>query len=153
MQERQATRQMAILEDDDLFARAISGYRDAFLIEHSHLPESERNQLWNQRLSPFLDASGASNYQRAHPVPARQKGPSLGSFGKRARQDAFRISHGSGTPSAKRRVTVCALRFRFRFPASVFAFRSPVPDERELPPPKDFGLTIGRLRTLGCLWS
>ncbi|KAJ6134714.1 hypothetical protein N7523_001036 [Penicillium sp. IBT 18751x] len=73
--------------DDELFTRAISGYRDAFLVRHSHLPEFERNRLWRQRISAFID----------HPEKP----------GKRSRQDATprTLPSGSGLPQAKRRAT------------------------------------------------
>ncbi|KAJ5091082.1 hypothetical protein NUU61_005952 [Penicillium alfredii] len=81
--------------DDELFTRAISGYRDAFLVQHSHLPEPQRHQLWSQRLSQFIPA-------RAHDyLPS-------GNSGKRTRQDATPRtlpSPGSGLPRAKRRAT------------------------------------------------
>jgi len=79
---------------DELFTRAISGYREAFLVRHSHLPESERNRLWRRRISDFID----------------QDGPEKPS--KRARQDATprtlpsASGSGLGLPQAKRRATV-----------------------------------------------
>ncbi|EAW24495.1 uncharacterized protein NFIA_040710 [Aspergillus fischeri NRRL 181] len=51
----------ALREDDDLFTRAISGYRKAFLLRHNHLPESDRNQLWIQRLNQFMPACNNNN--------------------------------------------------------------------------------------------
>lgn len=76
--------------DDELFTRAISGYREAFLVRHSHLPESERNRLWRRRISAFIDQDG----------PEKP--------GKRSRQDATprTLPSGSGLPQAKRRATV-----------------------------------------------
>ncbi|KAJ5625359.1 hypothetical protein N7510_001668 [Penicillium lagena] len=84
------------LADDELFTRAISGYREAFLVQHSHLSESERNQLWSQRLSQFLPANDDDD-----------EGPTGGKSGKRTRQDTPRTlpSSGSGLPQAKRRAT------------------------------------------------
>ncbi|CAL5867141.1 uncharacterized protein PFLUO_LOCUS1353 [Penicillium psychrofluorescens] len=85
------------LADDELFTRAISGYREAFLVQHSHLSESERNQLWSQRLSQFLPANNDD------------EGTTGGKSGKRTRQDAATPrtlpSSGSGLPHAKRRAT------------------------------------------------
>lgn len=74
--------------DDELFTRAISGYRDAFLVRHSNLPEFERNRLWRQRISAFID----------HPEKP----------GKRSRHDATprTLPSSSGLPQAKRRATV-----------------------------------------------
>ncbi|KAL4746082.1 hypothetical protein BDW72DRAFT_185676 [Aspergillus terricola var. indicus] len=45
--------------NDDLFTRAVSKYRDAFLEQHSHLAEDERLRLWTQQLPQFID--GTSN--------------------------------------------------------------------------------------------
>lgn len=45
--------------DNDLFTRAVSKYRDAFLEQHSHLAEDERLRLWTQQLPQFID--GTSN--------------------------------------------------------------------------------------------
>lgn len=87
-------RDMALQADEELFKSAISGYRDAFLVRHSHLPESERNRLWSQQLSQF--------------IPVDDKDTVLGKSGKRTRQDATpRTLLGSGPPQAKRRATVC----------------------------------------------
>ncbi|KAL3475863.1 hypothetical protein BJX99DRAFT_258944 [Aspergillus californicus] len=44
---------------DDLFNRAINGYRDDSVEQHSYFPEGERNQIWNQRLSQFSPAKTA----------------------------------------------------------------------------------------------
>ncbi|KAL3473353.1 hypothetical protein BJX99DRAFT_199608 [Aspergillus californicus] len=95
--------------DDELFTRAISGYRDVFLDQHSHLSEAERNHLWSQRLSQFIPATTAV----APTTPAYR--PVSGSSilgqdtsensGKRTRQDTPRTLPGSGPPPAKRRVT------------------------------------------------
>lgn len=85
--------------DDELFTRAMTGYRQAFLVRHSHLPESERNDLWKQRISQFIPAI---DYE---PIAAPSGNP-----GKRTRQDATPRtlpSSGSGLPQAKRRATVC----------------------------------------------
>jgi hypothetical protein len=42
---------------DELFTNAISGYREAFLVQHSHLSESERNELWIEQLSQCIPAA------------------------------------------------------------------------------------------------
>ncbi|CAI7636737.1 unnamed protein product [Penicillium glandicola] len=86
------------LDDDELFTSAISGYREAFLVQHSHLSESERNQLWIERLSQFIPVSNDldTNWQSA------------GSLGKRTRQDATPRTlpySDAGLPQAKRRAT------------------------------------------------
>lgn len=110
---------MAITKaDDELFTRAISGYRDAFLVEYSHLPESERNELWGRRLQQFLAAPPSPNSPRVrrgsgtfgHGSATREK-PT-----KRIRQDnssrtlpGSGSGSGSGLPLAKRRATVCDL--------------------------------------------
>lgn len=102
---------MAITKaDDELFTRAISGYRDAFLVEHSHLPEPERNELWSRRLRQFMTAPDTSTPHQAHDSGTFGHGAStLEKSGKRTRQDTSRIPTGSGPPLAKRRVTVCDL--------------------------------------------
>ncbi|OGE50799.1 hypothetical protein PENARI_c015G05127 [Penicillium arizonense] len=81
------------LADDELFTRAISGYREVFLVQHSHLSESEQIQLWRERLGQFM--------------PAPQDEP-VGKPGKRSRQDATPRTIppcDSGLPRAKRRAT------------------------------------------------
>ncbi|EKV06396.1 hypothetical protein PDIG_77630 [Penicillium digitatum PHI26] len=89
---------MTLNLDDELFTSAISGYHEAFLVQYSHLPESERNQLWIERLSQFI------------PVPDNQDSnwqPAEG-MGKRARQDATPRTlpySDSGISQAKRRAT------------------------------------------------
>ncbi|KAJ5528299.1 hypothetical protein N7513_012458 [Penicillium frequentans] len=81
-------------DEDELFNRAISGYREAFLVRYSHLPEEQRNQLWSHRISPFIPA-----IERNDATP--------GITGKRTRQDAIprTVPSGSGLPQAKRRAT------------------------------------------------
>ncbi|KAJ5349495.1 hypothetical protein N7541_007222 [Penicillium brevicompactum] len=84
------------LADDELFTSAISGYREAFLVQHSHLSEPERNQLWIERLSQFIPSHDRNDW-----TPA-------GSLGKRSRQDATPRTLPSsdlGLPQAKRRAT------------------------------------------------
>lgn len=106
------------MADDELFTRAISGYRDAFLDRHSHLPESERNELWSQRLSQFMTTTASSSISSVasssyRPVPGsglpEDGGAALEKSGKRLRQDTPRTLPGSGLPPPKRRVTVCDL--------------------------------------------
>lgn len=96
--------------DDDLFTRAISGYRDVFLDQHSHLPESERLQLWSQRLSQFLPPTAVPPTTPAYRPVAGCNIPgqdtSSEKSGKRTRQDTPRTLPGSGLPPTKRRVTV-----------------------------------------------
>ncbi|KAJ5081106.1 hypothetical protein N7456_013344 [Penicillium angulare] len=75
--------------DDELFDSVMTGYREAFLVRYSHLPETELSQLWSNRISPF--------------IPAIDRKP-----GKRTRQDASTprtLPSGSGLPQAKRRAT------------------------------------------------
>ncbi|KAJ5781335.1 hypothetical protein N7457_006495 [Penicillium paradoxum] len=86
------------INDDALFTSAISSYREAFLVQHSNLPESERNRLWIQQLSPFIPAS---NDRDTNWLPA-------GNLGKRTRPDATPRTlpnPDSGLPRAKRRAT------------------------------------------------
>ncbi|KAJ5555859.1 hypothetical protein N7535_008290 [Penicillium sp. DV-2018c] len=86
------------LSDDELFTSAISSYREAFLDQHSHLPESERTQLWLERLSQFIPISNNQDTSCE----------SAGSLGKRTRQDATPRTLPyleSGLPRSKRRAT------------------------------------------------
>ncbi|KAL4874020.1 hypothetical protein BDV12DRAFT_181894 [Aspergillus spectabilis] len=97
------------MADDELFTRAISGYRDAFLDQRSHLPEAERIQLWSQRLSQFMPTTAVSPTTPAYrPVPGSSilgNDSSSEKSGKRTRQDTPRTLPGSGLPPTKRRVT------------------------------------------------
>ncbi|KAL4920763.1 hypothetical protein BDW62DRAFT_163755 [Aspergillus aurantiobrunneus] len=96
-------------DDDELFTRAISGYRDVFLDQHSHLPEPERMQLWSQRLSQFMPTTAVSPTTSAYrPVPGSSilgQNTSTEKSGKRTRRDTPRTLPGSGLPPTKRRVT------------------------------------------------
>ncbi|OQE36722.1 hypothetical protein PENCOP_c011G02797 [Penicillium coprophilum] len=88
---------MTVNLDDELFTSAISGYREAFLVQHSNLSEDERNQLWIERLSQFIPAKDRDTNWR----------PAAG-LGKRTRQDATPRTlpySDSGLPRAKRRAT------------------------------------------------
>ncbi|KAL4900738.1 hypothetical protein BDW74DRAFT_92753 [Aspergillus multicolor] len=97
------------MADDDLFTRAINGYRDAFLDQHAHLPETERNQLWSQRLSQFMPTNTVTPSTPAYrPVSGSSilgHGTSSEKSGKRTRQETPRTLPGSGLPPTKRRVT------------------------------------------------
>ncbi|KAL1964845.1 hypothetical protein VTN77DRAFT_6347 [Rasamsonia byssochlamydoides] len=101
--------------DDELFTRAISSFRDYFLVQHAHLPESERNQLWTQRLSQFMTPSATSDGTST--APGNTSGittttnshqgvcsSSSDNLGKRTRQDVPRTVPGAPSP-AKRRAT------------------------------------------------
>ncbi|KAL4980966.1 hypothetical protein BDW66DRAFT_1764 [Aspergillus desertorum] len=98
------------IADDELFTRAISGYRDAFLEQHAHLPESERNQLWSQRLSQFMPTTTAVSptspaYRPVSGSSILGHNTSSEKSGKRTRQETPRTLPGSGLPPTKRRVT------------------------------------------------
>ncbi|KAL3497153.1 hypothetical protein BJX62DRAFT_231766 [Aspergillus germanicus] len=98
------------MADDELFTRAISGYRDVFLDQYSHLPEEQRNQLWSQKLSQFMPPTAVSPTAPAYrPVSGSsilgQNTTSSEDSGKRTRQDTPRTLPGSGPPPTKRRVT------------------------------------------------
>lgn len=84
------------IADDDLFTRAVSGYRDAFWDRHQHLSEAERNLAWSQRLSQFMTDGNASTSKTS-------PGPSPDTLGKRTRQGPRTVE----VSSAKRRATVC----------------------------------------------
>lgn len=103
---------MAVSMDDDLlFTKAISGFRDAFMIQYAHLPESHRNQLWSQRLSQFLPTS-TTGCESGHSAPEAgflDHSCSLLDTGKRPRPDTPRTIPDYGLPPAKRRATVCDL--------------------------------------------
>ncbi|KAI3293248.1 hypothetical protein DTO002I6_4899 [Penicillium roqueforti] len=90
---------MTVNLDDELFTSAISGYHEAFLVQHSHLPEDERNQLWIERLSQFIPTNDRdSNWQPA------------GSLGKRNRQDATPRTLPCSFSSRSRLLTSTAIR-------------------------------------------
>ncbi|KAL2833975.1 hypothetical protein BJY01DRAFT_89462 [Aspergillus pseudoustus] len=98
------------MADDELFTRAISGYRDVFLDQYSHLPEEQRNQLWSEKLSQFMSPTAVSPTTPAYrPVSGSsilgQDTTSSEETGKRTRQDTPRTLPGSGLPPTKRRVT------------------------------------------------
>ncbi|OKL62845.1 hypothetical protein UA08_01817 [Talaromyces atroroseus] len=87
---------------DDLFTRAVSGYRDVFWNQHQHLSESERNRLWTQRLSQFITNESASSSKDFSAQLTTGSPPDT--LGKRTRQGAPRTV--SEVPSsAKRRAT------------------------------------------------
>lgn len=147
---------MAITKaDDELFTRAISGYRDAFLVEFSHLPESERNELWSRRLQQFL-TTPVSNIPKVRGSGTFGHDISTSKSAKRARQDTASRTlpgsgSGSGLPLAKRQATVCDLGLLsppslclsvFPFCSTCATSLSPRQQSLDCPP----GLTLGRLR-------
>jgi hypothetical protein len=110
-------------DDEQLFTRAMTSYREAFLVRHAHLPESQRHDLWRQQITRFIPA--IENNSAPPQVLPLTGGPS-GISGKRTRQDATPRTvpaadaaaasstgfgsgsgSGSGPPQAKRRATVC----------------------------------------------
>ncbi|KAF3391703.1 hypothetical protein F1880_007911 [Penicillium rolfsii] len=110
-------------DDEQLFARAMTSYREAFLVRHAHLPESQRHQLWRQQLTRFIPV--IENDPSVPPQVLPQTGGPSGISGKRTRQDATPrtlpaadaasaaaaaasstgLGSGSGPPQAKRRAT------------------------------------------------
>ncbi|KAL3467309.1 hypothetical protein BJX64DRAFT_274018 [Aspergillus heterothallicus] len=99
------------MADDELFTRAISGYRDVFLDQYSHLPEEQRNQLWSEKLSQFMPPTTVSPTTPAYrpisgsSILGQNTTSSSEDSGKRTRQDTPRTLPGSGLPPTKRRVT------------------------------------------------
>ncbi|PLB37112.1 uncharacterized protein BDW47DRAFT_40000 [Aspergillus candidus] len=97
----------ATMANDDMFSTTISMYRDYFMDQHSHLSESERNQLWSQRLSSFIPTTASSSSYR--PVPGSDfldlDASPCEKSGKRTRQETPRTLPVSGPPPTKRRVT------------------------------------------------
>ncbi|EGD85909.1 hypothetical protein H112_06829 [Trichophyton rubrum D6] len=90
------------LSNDELFDTVLSSSRDAFWQEHSHLPEHHRQQLWSQRLEPFMTTPNQQpNYTHV-------KGPSVdetsGLSGKRS-CEAMNPNSTSGRHTSKRRAT------------------------------------------------
>ncbi|CEJ57851.1 hypothetical protein PMG11_06529 [Penicillium brasilianum] len=99
-------------DDEQLFTRAMTSYREAFLVRHAHLPESQRHQLWTRQLSQFIPAidneptpapvlsSGKRTRQDATPrtLPAAEAASASSGFGSGS-------GSGSGPPQAKRRAT------------------------------------------------
>ncbi|KAJ5937572.1 hypothetical protein N7454_003914 [Penicillium verhagenii] len=67
-------------DEDELFTRAISGYREAFLVRYSHLPEAERNQLWSHRISPFIPAIDRDDATPGNRANELDRMPSRGRF-------------------------------------------------------------------------
>lgn len=103
---------MAVSKHDEiLFRNAVFGFRDNFASSVSHLPRSQRSELWSQFLSPYLDLS-TDGRETGHSAPApglldHIDTGSLEKPGKRTRQDTPRTILGSGLPLAKRQATVC----------------------------------------------
>lgn len=64
-------------EDEDLFTRAISGYREVFWCQNAHLSEEERNRLWTQRLSFFIPTPSVSSQQAADVFESSSTGLSI----------------------------------------------------------------------------
>lgn len=60
---------MAVMADEVLFTRAISGYRAVFMDQHADLPEAQRNQLWSQHLGQFLIST--TGCEGGHSAPSR----------------------------------------------------------------------------------
>ncbi|GBF63805.1 hypothetical protein TMEN_6466 [Trichophyton mentagrophytes] len=91
------------LSSDELFNTVLSSSRDAFWQEHSHLPEQHRQQLWSQRLEPFMRTPNQQQPNYTH-----VKGPSVdeapGLSGKRS-CEAMNPNSTSGRHTNKRRAT------------------------------------------------
>ena len=74
----------AIDDDEQLFTRAMTSYREAFLVRHAHLPETQRHLLWRQQLNQFIPSfEGESSSAPSLPLSGHVSGKS----GKRSRQD------------------------------------------------------------------
>ncbi|KAK2882718.1 hypothetical protein FQN49_000080 [Arthroderma sp. PD_2] len=87
---------------DELFNSVLSSSREAFWRQHSHLPESQRQQLWSQRLEPFMTTPNQQpNYTH---VKGPEADDTPGLSGKRSRET---MNHHitSGRPASKRRAT------------------------------------------------
>ncbi|EPS31595.1 hypothetical protein PDE_06550 [Penicillium oxalicum 114-2] len=71
----------AIDDDEQLFTRAMTSYREAFLVRHAHLPETQRHLLWRQQLNQFIPSfEGESSSAPSLPLSGHVSG-------KRSRQD------------------------------------------------------------------
>ncbi|KAL4761003.1 uncharacterized protein BDW70DRAFT_150430 [Aspergillus foveolatus] len=85
--------------DYDLFTRAVSKYRDAFLEQHSHLAEDERLRLWTQQLPQFID--GTSNVPNLIPTLSGRKRRGSGFSEPPAerieKEDALKFQSAPGT--------------------------------------------------------
>ncbi|EFR02286.1 hypothetical protein MGYG_05284 [Nannizzia gypsea CBS 118893] len=92
------------LNSDELFDTVLSSSRDIFWQQHSYSPESHREQLWSQRLEPFMTTP---NQQQQHNY-THVKGPSVdettGLSAKRSCED-MNPSSTSGRHASKRRAT------------------------------------------------
>ncbi|KAM5451154.1 hypothetical protein MaudCBS49596_003858 [Microsporum audouinii] len=87
---------------DELFNSVLSSSREAFWQEHSHLPESQRQQLWSQRLEPFMTTPNRQpNYTHVK-GPDTYEAPGLS--GKRSRE-AMNHNLTLGRLASKRRAT------------------------------------------------
>ncbi|PGH08881.1 hypothetical protein AJ80_07753 [Polytolypa hystricis UAMH7299] len=91
------------LNTDDLFMSVLSTSRDVFWAEYSHLPEFERQQLWNQRLSQFMGNPNSPNGTTPNTDAQTDIGASE-TMGKRPRVDVPRTLP-TDVPPAKRRAT------------------------------------------------
>lgn len=111
------------IADDELFTRAVSGYKEAFWSQHQHLSESQRGELWAQRLSQFLTTTATSTATSSSAMPGEPKtdgkpassGATNGT--KHQLSDVPRTIPGV-THAAKRRAIVC---FRSLFHVLVFS--------------------------------
>ncbi|KAF7716536.1 Uncharacterized protein PECH_005176 [Penicillium ucsense] len=113
-------------DDEQLFTRAMTSYREAFLVRLAHLPEAQRHDLWRQQLNQFIPGcEGESSSAPNLPLSSQLSEKS----GKRSRQDmtprtlpspqaasgsacgldrdssSAGSGSGSGPPQAKRRAT------------------------------------------------
>lgn len=100
------------ITDDELFTRAVSGYKEAFWSQHQHLSESQRGELWAQRLSQFLttttsttnsSSTAISGSPKTDEKPASSGAPNAT---KHHLSDVPRTIPGV-THAAKRRAIVC----------------------------------------------
>ncbi|EYE90207.1 uncharacterized protein EURHEDRAFT_519333 [Aspergillus ruber CBS 135680] len=98
---------MAVMADEGLFTRAISGYRAVFMDQHADLPEAQRNQLWSQHLSQFLVSTTGCEGGHSAPEPGFLDNGAchLVNSGKRPRPDTPRTLPDLGLPPSKRRAT------------------------------------------------
>ncbi|KAK2746883.1 hypothetical protein FQN55_005369 [Onygenales sp. PD_40] len=86
--------------DTRLFTSVVASSKSVFLAERAHLPEAEREKLWNDILAQFMrNPTTPTNVSDKHDITGTSD-----DFGKRSREDVPRTMP-SGLPPAKRRAT------------------------------------------------
>jgi hypothetical protein len=119
-------------DDEKRVARVMVSYRQASLVRHSHLQESQRHRLWTQKLNQFQSTPEFDNESTPARALPRIGGWLPGTIEKRTRMNvnlrtlpAAEAASASGTVSgsgsgslqAKKRATVCVTLIAFSQPS------------------------------------